>query len=80
MLDPTHLREYTDKEIVRKIARNMDGFSITLTPMWFAVLDFILPRISANQNIYDNIILKTLRHIKLPIIGYYNLEVLAWKN
>ena len=80
VLDPTHLREYTTKEIVRKIARGMSGFTVSVTPMWFSVLDFILPRISSNQYIYNNPILKLLRNVKLPIAGYYNLEVLAWKD
>jgi 2-polyprenyl-3-methyl-5-hydroxy-6-metoxy-1,4-benzoquinol methylase len=79
VLDPTHIREYTDREIVVKIARGMTGFTTSLTPTWFSILDFILPRVSSNQHIYDNPVLKFLRHIKLPIIGYYNLEVLAWK-
>jgi len=81
MLDPTHVREYTDISLLIKL-RNMfnEVYSLKI-PMWFSITDFILPRLGIQGHIYEtNWLLRMLRKIKLPVLGYYTWELLLWKS
>lgn len=81
-LDPTHLREYTYEnqllDIIRKY--NFEILENRKILQWFAITDFILKRIGLKRNIYDNKIMKFFRNIKVPILGYYNWELVLKKR
>ena len=83
VIDPTHEIEYTsNKQLLPKIKKV--GFNIlseTKTLQWFPITDFILKRVGFNQNIYENnLFWGIMRKIKLPIIGYYNWEIVCKKS
>lgn len=80
-LDPTHLREYTDETQLLDILKEnkFEVLKNKKTLQWFPVTDFIFKRIGLNRNIYENKIIKFLRNIKIPILGYYNWELLLKK-
>ncbi|MFH1062539.1 MAG: class I SAM-dependent methyltransferase [Candidatus Omnitrophota bacterium] len=81
-LDPTHLKEYTSEaQLLDKIKKY--GFKILVNKksmFWFPVTDFIFKRIGISRNAYDNRFLRLLRYIRIPIIGYYNWEIVLRKN
>ena len=81
-LDPTHVREYTDTnqlmDIIKKYKFEILNDSKIL--QWFPITDFIWKRIGMKINTYDNKFLKIFRKIKIPILGYYNWELVLKKN
>ena len=81
-LDPTHVKEFTDEAQLLDIVKKYD-FTVLVNKKslyWFALTDFILKRIGAKRTAYNNTLLKLLRGIKVPILGYYNWEILLKKN
>lgn len=80
VLDPTHIREYGNPEELLKIIRN-HGFEVMRekkTLQWFPLTDFFLKRIYPNKHArtaYNDRLLNWLRKIKVPILGYYNWEM-----
>ena len=81
-LDPTHLREYTEEKQLLDIIEkyNFKLLANKKSLHWFAVSDFVLKRIGIRHAAYNNKFLRSLRFIKIPIIGYYNWEILLKKN
>lgn len=81
VLDPTHLREYTNEGELLKllIKSNLKIIQNTKTLFWFPLTDFFLKRICSEGNIYNLKIFNLLRKIKIPIIGYYNWELVCQK-
>lgn len=82
VLDTSHLREYTDLDSFQNLVRNIDGFEITsleIEPLWFPLLDPLLFRIGKFLQ-PGNRLLKLLRSVKVPIIGYYELHLLVTKS
>jgi len=80
-LDPTHFREYTDENQLLEVVRRY-GFGILKNRkvlQWFPITDFILKRIGMGRNIYNNKILDFFRKVKIPILGYYNWELVLKK-
>lgn len=80
-LDPTHLREYTDASQLLNIIKkyNFGILENKKTLQWFPITDFIFKRIGMKRNIYYNKIMRFLRNIKIPILGYYNWELVLKK-
>jgi len=81
-LDPTHVKEYTDESQLLDIIKKYD-FELLVSKkemFWFPVLDFILKRVGISRDTYENEFLRLLRNIKVPIIGYYNWEILLRNN
>jgi len=90
VLDPTHLREYSSKnEFINLLKSN--GFKILKSKLQvfkFPPIDFLIRHIYFRFFKYKNKgtiyekhkLLKKLRSFKLPIIGYYNIEVVAKKQ
>jgi len=81
-LDPTHLREYrSDEELFDRIdPKKFVVIENQKTPLLFPIADFIL-RCMREQNhdpfIYRrNALLKTLRKIAFPVIGYSMWELI----
>jgi ubiquinone/menaquinone biosynthesis C-methylase UbiE len=79
VLDTSHLREYTDIETVRELVRAAGLRELVLERhlLWFPMLDPLLFRLghrfaalSARQTL-----LRALRAPKVPIPGYYSLEL-----
>lgn len=79
VLDASHLREYTDVEAVRRLVRAAGFRELALERrlLWFPLLDPLLFRLghrfapmSARQTL-----LRALRAPKVPIPGYYSLEL-----
>lgn len=81
-LDPTHLREYTNETQLLNIIKKY-SFEILenkKTLHWFPITDFIFKRMGLKRNVYDNKIMKLFRNIKIPILGYYNWELVLKKK
>ena len=82
-IDPTHEREYvSDNQLLDKLKeRGLRIIKDQKTLHWFAVTDFILKRIGFKQDVYEaHAIFRMLRKIKVPILGYYNWEILCHKE
>ena len=82
VLDPTHVREYTQTSALENLVLK-HGFEILKSKkalFWFPITDFILKRIGMKRTIYANPFMKLLRKIKIPILGYYNWEMVLVKK
>lgn len=82
VIDPTHEREYLcDNQLLDKLKKlGLLIIKNQKTLHWFAITDFILKRIGFKQDVYEtNAIFRTLRRIKVPILGYYNWEIVCRK-
>ena len=82
VLDPTHVREYTQAEPLLSLLKknNFEILKDTKQLFWFPVMDFIIKRINPNRAVYKNSVFKSLRKIKIPIIGYYNWQLILRKT
>lgn len=82
VLDPSHLREYTDLNGFRHLVKLDGKFNIAdleLFPMWFPLLDPVLFRLRRGEWQSKKLV-RGLRGIKVPIIGYYELHVILTKK
>lgn len=82
VLDPTHLREYTkDSELIDLFLEK--GFKIMDSQKgatWYPVIDFFIKRLRIkDRKIFDKKILALIRRIKIPVLGYYNWEIVMKK-
>jgi SAM-dependent methyltransferase len=82
VLDPTHLREYVDDNQLLCLFEkyNFEILENKKKLQWFPITDFIFKRIGVKRDIYNNKILKVFRNIKIPILGYYNWELVLKKR
>ena len=85
VLDPTHVREYENTEELLRIVRNyrFEVLQEKKSLCWFPLTDFFLKRIYPLRYAriaYNNRLLSWLRRIKVPILGYYNWEMVLKKN
>ena len=83
VIDPTHVREYTkDSQLIDKFQKfNLEILVNQKSLQMFPVTDFILKRIGFKNNVYErSSILKFIRKVKLPILGYYNWEIVCKKK
>lgn len=82
VLDPTHVREYSSDEQLFNII-DKSKFRILenkKTLQEFPVLDFFINRLGIkNRELYRSNFIKIMRKIKIPIIGYYNWEIVLKK-
>ncbi len=82
VLDPTHIREYSsDKQLLNLFGKNKFKLLEQRKRLqWFPICDFFIKRIALkNRKLYEHIIMKIVRKIKLPILGYYNWELVFRK-
>lgn len=82
VLDPTHVREYSSDEqlfnIIDKSKFNVLENKKILQE--FPILDFFINRLGIkNRELYRSNFIKIIRKIKIPIIGYYNWEIVLKK-
>jgi len=83
VIDPTHLREYRDdSELFDFIEK--DTFEILeakKTLLSFPVIDFFVKRLPIeDRELFHNPYLQLIRNIRIPIIGYYNWELVLQKQ
>lgn len=81
VLDPSHLREYTDVEVVRALVSEADLRIVALERhlLWFPLLDPILFR-AGRHLATRRTLLRILRAPKVPIPGYYGLELVVQRS
>lgn len=77
VLDPTHLREYTsDEELLSLFDDDFSLLENNKTLYWFPLVDYFLKRIDKKRIFYrHNKLVDVLRTIKIPILGYYDWEI-----
>jgi ubiquinone/menaquinone biosynthesis C-methylase UbiE len=78
VLDTSHLREYTDLAAFRALVES-SGFRIVALErnrLWFPLLDPLLFRIGGGLRSRPGV-LRVLRAAKVPIPGYYSLEIVV---
>jgi len=83
VLDPTHLREYTnDSQLLRILQKNnFDILENKKTQSTRSIINnLILSKISNNREITNNFIIGLLEKVKIPIIGYYKWEIVCRKG
>ena len=83
VLDPTHIREYAhDDELISLVDKcGFVALENKKTMLWFPVIDFIVKRLHIkNRKLYENKVFSLIRRISVPIIGYYNWELILVKN
>lgn len=82
VLDPTHLREYTDDAQLLDILQE-NGFNVLANKKTLdgrPIIDSILRRLHAPRSIYYNRFFKSLRAMRVPIPGYYQWELVCQKR
>lgn len=82
VLDPTHLREYSkDNQLFNIFKKN--GFEVIESKKKLvsrSLLDFVLRKLHAGRYVYSNPILRSLRKIRIPVLGYYEWEIMLKKR
>jgi 2-polyprenyl-3-methyl-5-hydroxy-6-metoxy-1,4-benzoquinol methylase len=78
VLDTSHLREYTDLDQVRGLvgSAGLRILALERNRMWFPVLDPVLFRVGHRLRSRPRL-LRVLRAAKVPIPGYYVLELVV---
>ncbi|TRZ51003.1 class I SAM-dependent methyltransferase [bacterium] len=77
VLDPTHLREYTnDDQLIKILNKDFIVVFNKKTMQWFPIVDFIAKRIGLGTKNRDSHFWRLMRSIKIPIPGYYNWELI----
>jgi 2-polyprenyl-3-methyl-5-hydroxy-6-metoxy-1,4-benzoquinol methylase len=78
VLDTSHLREYTDLHRVRELVTNagLRILALERSRMWFPLLDPVLFRFGGGLRTRPTL-LRALRAVKVPIFGYYTLELVV---
>lgn len=78
VLDTSHLREYVDLDRVRELVERADLRILALERrrMWFPLLDPVLFRFGRRLQARPTL-LRALRRVKVPIPGYYTLELVV---
>ncbi len=76
VLDPTHLREYSqDNQLLKLFKKDFYLVVNKKSLQWFPVADFILKRIGPLIRSRDHLIWKIVRSFRIPILGYYLWEL-----
>ena len=76
VLDTSHLREYTDLPAFRRLveASRLRIVALERKQLWFPLLDPLLFRVGGRLRAHPAA-LRPLRTVKVPIPGYYSLEL-----
>ncbi|MBN1676798.1 MAG: class I SAM-dependent methyltransferase [Kiritimatiellae bacterium] len=83
VLDPTHEREYTaESQLLDKIgAAGLVTACSIQTPERYPLLDFFVKRLHfRNRELYGNPVLRALRRVKVPILGYLCWQLILVKR
>jgi ubiquinone/menaquinone biosynthesis C-methylase UbiE len=78
VLDTSHLREYTDLQAFRDLVESVGLRILALerNRLWFPLLDPLLFRFGGRLRSRHGV-LRVLRAVKVPIPGYFSLEVIV---
>jgi ubiquinone/menaquinone biosynthesis C-methylase UbiE len=79
VLDRSHVREYTDLAAVRSLTERAGLLikELELEPLWFPLVDPLAFRLVQSGMLKaNNRFLQAARRIKIPIIGYYSLNMI----
>ena len=78
VLDTSHLREYTDVAAFRALVESsgLRIMALERDPLWFPLLDPLLFRVGGRLRRRRRL-LRVLRAVKVPIPGYWSLEVVV---
>ncbi len=80
-LDPTHLREYSNDELLNKLEKYFTIAVEGKTIYRWAITDFILARLGIMGYVYEkHKWLNWLRRFRIPIPNYYIWEMWLWKK
>lgn len=77
-LDPTHLREYrSDDELLAKFSRRAFRLvTSSKTPIAYPIGDAVLRTLRAGPDVYQrSAVWRTLRAVRVPIVGYSSWEL-----
>ncbi|MDO8566254.1 MAG: class I SAM-dependent methyltransferase [Candidatus Moranbacteria bacterium] len=78
VLDPTHLREYSSDEQLLDLFDKREFVLLENRKQlqWFPVSDFFIKRLGLkDRKLYENRLMQIIRKVKIPILGYYNWEI-----
>ena len=78
VLDTSHLREYTNVEAFRRLvgASGLQVVALERRQLWFPLLDPVLFRLGGRLRRHART-LRVLRVVRVPIPGYYSLELVV---
>ncbi len=81
VIDPTHLREYSrDSQLLAILDKDFYITRNDKTLQWFPIIDFVVKRIGITVKQRDSLLWMVLRAIRIPILGYYNWELVLVKK
>lgn len=88
VIDPTHIREYTNQQDYESLFKEkFDILQIEKTILKFSVLDLIFRMfldLFKSKKLKDlsttNVVLRKLRGVRIPVPGYYAIEILVRKK
>jgi len=78
VLDPTHLREYTSEGQLLDLFDREKFVLLEQSKQlqWFPISDFFIKRLGLkDRKLYENRLMQLVRKVKIPILGYYNWEI-----
>ncbi len=80
-IDPTHLREYmSENELLKHLPATLQLVYQQKRLHWFPIVDFFIKRLNIkNRSVFQNPLLRELRKVKVPILGYYTWELILKK-
>ncbi len=81
-IDPTHVREYTgESQLLDLLGRaGLTVLQGRKTPLAYPLIDPLLRVLGCSRQVYiHSPLLRALRRLKLPILGYYNWEIVCQK-
>jgi SAM-dependent methyltransferase len=81
-LDPTHVREYTrEGQLLDLLTRaGLTVLHSRKTLLAYPLIDPLLRVLGCSRQVYlHSFLLRALRRIKLPILGYFNWEIVCQK-
>lgn len=79
VLDTSHLREYTDVAVVRTLVgeAGLRIVDLETRPLWFPLLDPVLFRVARGLAGRHPRLVRALRAVRVPILGYFTLALVV---
>jgi ubiquinone/menaquinone biosynthesis C-methylase UbiE len=77
VLDVSHIREYTSLPSFKSLVTDVAGLrliQLELNPLWFPIVDPIAFRLARNGPESAQRVIRWMRRLKVPIVGYYSLD------
>jgi 2-polyprenyl-3-methyl-5-hydroxy-6-metoxy-1,4-benzoquinol methylase len=81
LLDPTHLREYTIfSDLTNLFKKDFTLSQSNIKSLKYPIIDLLLNLIHYSNRNRTGLLWKLLRTFKIPVIGYYNWEIVLIKK